>query len=322
MKFSALFGLLLAIGITGTGYGAHFEIQRKDGAVAIKIDGQLFTRYVLESNEGGQPYFWPLNGPGGEPMSRGFPMENSGKESTDHPHHRSMFFGHQAIGGVNFWHEPRTPGKPGVLGHSKTIEVVAAEAHQDHAVLRTRTSYSDPSGEVILTDERRFVFHEDSVRHARLIDVEITFIGSSPSVTLGDIKDAGLSIRVADSMTAKAGGRIINSSSDEGEAAAYGKRVPWCDFNGLIGGRVVGIAMLQHPESWGYPTPWHVRSYGLMTSNPFGLKSVSKEKHSGELTLTQGERATIKYRVILHEGDEKQADIEGSYREYSSKKNI
>ena len=76
--------------------------------------------------------------------------------------------------------------------------------------------------------------------------------------------------------------------------------------------------MLMHPSSYGYPAPWHVRTYGLFTSNPFGLKSVAREEASGALTLYPGERATLQYRVILHRGDEKDADIEGAFKAYSA----
>lgn len=309
---------LLAAGLIGEVAAARFEIEKEEGAVAVTIDGRLFTRYILESAEGGKPYFWPLNGPDGVPMTRAFPMEKTPGGSTDHPHHRSIFFGHQSVDGVDFWLEKQTGGKHGPPGHATTTEVVAAESGPDQAVLHTRTDYCAPDGRVVLKDERRFVFREDPERNARIIDVEITFIGCTPSVTLGDAKDAGLSIRVADTMAAKNGGGIVDARGAVGEAAAYGKKAPWCDFHGPNGGRVMGVAMLQHPDSWGFPAPWHVRSYGLMTSNPFGLKSVGKEQRSGALTISRGERATLKYRIILHEGDEARADIAGAYREYAA----
>ena len=33
----------------------------------------------------------------------------------------------------------------------------------------------------------------------------------------------------------------------------------------------MGIAILNHPASFRYPTYWHVRDYGLFAANPFGL---------------------------------------------------
>ena len=34
-------------------------------------------------------------------------------------------------------------------------------------------------------------------------------------------------------------------------------------LRGQVEGKVRGIAILNHPESFRHPTPWHVRTYGL-----------------------------------------------------------
>ncbi|MEM8712264.1 MAG: DUF6807 family protein, partial [Planctomycetota bacterium] len=51
------------------------------------------------------PHFWPLHGPGGVEMTRAFPMEKGRPgESSDHPHHRSLWVAHGDVNGHDFWH--------------------------------------------------------------------------------------------------------------------------------------------------------------------------------------------------------------------------
>ena len=37
-----------------------------------------------------------------------------------------------------------------------------------------------------------------------------------------------------------------------------------------VEGKTVGVAILNHPDSFRFPTTWHVRTYGLFAANPFG----------------------------------------------------
>lgn len=90
-------------------------------------------------------------------------------------------------------------------------------------------------------------------------------------------------------------------------------------LSGPVDGDQLGIAMLNHPSSYGYPTHWHTRGYGLFAANPFGLKMFGESK-SGDYTLKKGETMTFRYRVIFHKGDEKDAHIAEAFAKYSQEK--
>jgi hypothetical protein len=75
-----------------------------------------------------------------------------------------------------------------------------------------------------------------------------------------------------------------------------------------VDGKTVGIAILNHPSSFRYPTTWHVRTYGLFAANPFGWHDFGSTK-TGEYVLAAGENLRFAYRVILHEGDAATARI-------------
>ncbi len=324
---------LLAVGVCLPFLGladSQFTVEKSDRAVTFKIDGELFTEYVL-GGEGNKPYFWPVIGPDGKAMTRAYPMKDVPGEKQDHPHHRSFYFGHQFINNIDTWHELATLKEKAkgdeqklaaslkILGKTEVSKIQRAESLGDHAILETSNVYRDSEGKPMLEDDRTFTLRVDPATGARLIDVVLTFRGTEETVTLSDAKDAGFSIRVAHSICveAKEGGRIATSEGKfDGEA--WGTRAKWCDFNGPIDGKTMGVAILNHPSSFRYPTPWHARTYGLFTANPFGLKSVAKEETDGAVVLKKGESFTLRYRVIFHRGDEKAADIEKAFTAYAA----
>jgi hypothetical protein len=77
--------------------------------------------------------------------------------------------------------------------------------------------------------------------------------------------------------------------------------------------REVGIAVFDHPHNLRYPTFWHVRDYGLMTANPFGLSYFPDGSGDGSYTLPAGEKLTFRYRVLIHAGG---AELGGVGRRY------
>lgn len=308
---------------------AEFTVEQTDDGVVINIDGKLFTKYVTGDKVGNKPYFYPVIGPTGKGMTRAYPMEDVEGEAQDHPHHRSLYFGHQFVNDFDTWHEEltmieRSKGDAAKLAELKkklgaTVhrETLAAEAKGDHAVLKVASDYLDGHGETMARDERTFTFRV-AANGSRIIDADLVFTAVMDSVNFADAKDAGFSLRVAHSMSvdAKQGGRIVNSLGHL-DKDAWGKRAAWCDFHGPVDGETLGIAVLNHPKSLRHPTPWHARTYGLFTANPFGLHSVAGEEGDGAVLLKKGESFTLRHRVILHAGDEKAADIAAAWEAYA-----
>lgn len=322
---------LLSIGVVLAAFlnsnAAELSIkQEKSGDIAVHIDGKLFTRYVTSDKETNKCYFWPVIGPGGVKMTRAFPMQDVKGEKQDHPHHRSVCFGLQNAGGFNTWHERLTFTKNGKVDQSKLkttgrqvhTKVIKAEASGNSATLVVECDNVTPDGDVYMRQIRTVNFHV-AKNGSRVMDIEIALIGAKDSITVIGKKDSGLSVRVAHSMCVDAGqgGRIVNSNGDT-DGDAWGKRAPWVDFNGPIEGKTMGVAVLNHPDSFRHPTPWHVRKYGLFTANPFALKEVAGEEERGDFELTKGEKVTLKHRIIFHQGDEKQAGIAKAWNAYTN----
>lgn len=302
-------------------HAAEFTVtETATGGAVVKVDGKPFAEYVVD--QANKPYLWPIYGAEGKSMTRSYPMKNVEGEKQDHPHHRGLNFGHESIGGYDTWAEqasfgnnPKTSERLkhlGAIKHRRFKELKGGETGVIHAM----SDYVDPEGKVTITEDRKMTFKV--VGDTRVIDVDIDLIASNGAVTVDDKKDAGLSIRVPHSMSvdAKEGGAIINSEGDK-DADSWGKRAKWCDFNGPVEGEHLGIAMLNHPSSFRYPTPWHSRTYGLFTANPFGLSQLKLQEESGAVELKQDERIKLRHRFIFHKGDEKAAKISEAFEAYA-----
>jgi hypothetical protein len=112
-------------------------------------------------------------------------------------------------------------------------------------------------------------------------------------------------------------GKIENSYGAINEAETWGKRAAWCDYSGVVGRDTVGVAIFDCPCSFRYPTYWHVRDYGLMTANPFGLSHFENGPAGmGDYTLRRGECLNFCYRLYVHPGDAAQGKVRDKYHDF------
>ena len=300
----------IAVGASVMAGWADVTVREADGRVRIEIDGALFTEYTYQNVA--RPYLYPVIGPTGAPMTRDWPMLKTTHETTDHVHHKGLWFAHGSMNGVDCWSEQKGFGK---TVHSKFLEL---KSGPDEGLIRSLNEWVAPSGTVLCTDERLLRFRAD--KEVRTIDYEITLIASHGALTIGDTKEGSMSIRLPTTMSAggKDGKGHIITSAGLKDAEAWGKPADWVDYWGPVGGQTVGVAIFDSPRNPRHPTRWHVRTYGLFAANPFGLKPFDKTaKASGDLTLPPGERVTFRYRFVFHAGDEQAARIAERYRQYA-----
>lgn len=302
-----------------------FTIEETPSGLTIKHNGELVTNYIVD--QANKPYMWPLIGPNGKPMTRAYPMEDVEGERQDHPHHRSIWFGHQNMGGFDTWTESltytsredwtkeRIDKALAKLGSTVHREFSKLDANESRALIKTKNDYVGSAGKKLLSDERLIVFRK--TKSSLIIDFDINLIASYGDIELGDIKDAGLCVRIPTVLDLKTGkgGTIINSEGIR-DGDTWSKRATWVDYNGLMDGERVGIAIFNHPSSFNHPTPWHVRDYGLFTANAFGFNSLDKSREDISFTLAKGTRVFLKHRIIFHKGDENRARIAQAYERY------
>src|SRR5207244_7421482 len=90
------------------------------------VGDELVSSY--RTKDFAKPIFWPVNAPGGVPLTRAWPKDKEQKgESTDHIHQKSAWFCHgdvtpegielkdkiRGVTGVDFWSEAK--------GHGRTV---------------------------------------------------------------------------------------------------------------------------------------------------------------------------------------------------------
>ena len=292
----------------------NIELSKSDKKVTVKIDDELFTEYDFGNYK--KPIFYPLNINSNVGLTRNHPMKKVKGEQPDHPHHKSVWFSHQ-INGIMFW------GETGDVKHKKFVD------YSPEAKAPTFTTQSEwiHKGKTHLTDETKVTFYAGE--GWRAMDFEFTWKATHGDVLINDTKEGTFAVRVHPALRAKAhkasgiagDGRMVNSNGQTG-AGIWGKPAVWVDYYGKIDGKVYGVAIFDHPENLRHPTTWHARDYGLLAANPFGIHYFKgKEKGAGEIRIKDGESLTLKYRLVIHEGDHEQAKIGKMYEKYAGKGN-
>jgi hypothetical protein len=291
-------------------------IATQPGRVMVSLAGQPFTEYRFANAP--KPYLFPLLGPGGVSMTRNFPIASVPGEEHDHPHHRSVWFGHGLVNGHDFWTE--TP-RSGRIVHDKFR---AIRGGPERGYFSTHNRWVSADGKVVCTDDRQLTFHLGN-NGERMVDFEITLNADHGDLMLGDTKEGTMAVRVAETLrltqpngTANPQSRIQNSEGAL-DTETWGKRAKWCDYSGLVQGRVMGLTLFDHPQNPRFPTWWMVRDYGLLAANPFGQHEFEKlsNPNVGDLRVAAGQSVTFRYRLLIHAGGADEPRLRACYEEFA-----
>ena len=124
----------------------------------------------------------------------------------------------------------------------------------------------------------------------------------------GDTVTSDGVITSADGATAKAPARD--------NLPMWGKAADWHDYSGTVDGKRVGIAVFDHPKN-AHRAAWHTRAYGLLAANPFGRDSFPGTKGKEEAKLAKGEHLKLRYGLLIHAGDARQAKVAEHYAAFA-----
>ena len=269
------------------------------GFISVKSADREITRYYTGSmaEKHKKPFFWPLNGHGVN-LLRGYPVEPKSGEPADHPHHTGLYFCFGEVNGKEYW--SKLPIVPKAIVKKEQgpgyARIVAQNAWGEDVAETQDVTILDAGPDVVM-------------------DWTITLTAANGPVVFGKdkkmAKEGAFAARLAGALSvlkSDAPEIIEDAKGDKGEKAARANGSPWVDYTGTIDGKKVGIAILNHPTSFRYPSDWHVRAYGLFAANPWIIK--------GENTLAKGESLVLKWRVYVHAGDAaagKVADVFAGY---------
>jgi Methane oxygenase PmoA len=312
--------LLTALEANCTPWGDAVELRRGDKQIEVLIDGRPFTTYFFDPAVA-KPFLSPLRSAEGTILTRRFPMQTDiPGEDRDEPHQRAMYFAHGDINGLDFWGEaafPKwSPHAASKFGRTVFREVNAMSSGPQSGMLRVTFDLQAPDGTPIAEETQSYVFRGDE--HTRIVDCEFIIRANHGPVKVGDTKEGTLAIRVVKSLDSPPA-HMVNSRGASGEKEIWGRQAEWVDYYGNVGGEEVGIAIFDHPENLRHPTYWHARGYGLFAANPFGVRNFTHDRHKdGSFTVPSGASVTLRYRVLIHYGDHRQAGVSEAYRQYAS----
>jgi hypothetical protein len=273
----------------------HAETQ--DDAVIVRVDGEVFTTYRFAPSQK-YPYLFPVNGPR---SGRSITTESS----DPYPHHHSLFIACDRVNGANFWQEDNARGQ--IVSQGPTIE----EQGGGRVVISDRCDWRVPGQEAVLQDERRITIQAPGP-DLRWIDCEFTLVALAP-VEILKTNHSLFAARVVPELSVGSGGTLVNAEGKTTEKGTWGVASAWCDASGERQGVAEGIAILQHPANRWYPAPWFTRDYGFLSPTPMFWPE------NGESTqLAQGERLTLRYRVVVHAGNAETAHITQLAEDYAN----
>lgn len=294
---------------------------RQTDRVRIEIGGRHFSDYLHAGWP--KPCLYPILDADGTAYTRDYPFKQNPAEVPDHDWHRGVWFAHGAVNGHDLWRE-LPDRKTGRVRLERIVETRDGPV----GLLRVRSVWETADGQPLLTDET-------TLRIARAgavtrLDYEVRLLATHGPVTLGDTEEGTMAVRVNEALRVTHGkgptkrpgtGRLVNANGDSG-IPAWGKRAGWAAYNGpLPDGRVIGVALLEHPGNFRHPTWWHARDYGLLSANPFGRHDFEKLKDqpkAGDHVIPAGGELLLRYRLVFHRGDERAAGIAAEFAAYAA----
>ena len=297
------------------------ELRRTGDRIDILIGGHPFTSYYF-GPETAKPYMFPLRSARGTAVTRAFPMADIPGEDRDEPHQRAMYFAHGDINGYDFWGEAEfarwSRHSRSTFGRTVFRDLEKMRGGADAGDLVAHFDLVTSDGRAIAAETQSYSFSGDE--HARIIDCEFTIYASHGTVKIGDTKEGTFAIRLVKDL-APPTGQMVNSAGETGEKGIWGKRADWVNYDGNVAGENVGLAVFDHPKNLRHPTCWHARRYGLLAANPFGLKEFLHDSHQdGSYMIPNGGSLTLRYRVFIHLGDFRQAQVAETYSQYANMK--
>ena len=294
-KILLVLALLSGASLTSRAQARKVNAVRIGNHIDVTVGGQFFTSYRFEDDEK-YPFFFPVNGP----VSSG--SVTSMRNGT-YPHHSSLFFGCDRVNGGNYWQEGLERGR--IVSQGPQI----LQTGGDKVVITDACIWQRPGADAPIRDKRTITIGSPTPElYVIDFDIEMEML---IDVTIQKTNHSLFSARIAEDLTVKQGGHMLNSAGDEGEKATFGTPSPWMDYYGYRKTGFEGIAILQHPSSRWYPSRWFTRDYGFMSPTPMWWPENDKD-----IQLPKGEKVSLRYRVLVHASTTEGAGVAGLFDQY------
>ena len=237
-----------------------------------------------------RPYIHPIVAPDGKGVLTELSPEH-------HEHQTGLFWGFTQVNGRDYFHHPE-----GDYWKRQSLNVIQAQGE----TVQWQTVYNllAADGTAVLTETQRWTLREPGSRY--VLDLEWTGEAKT-DVTVGKSDFGGLFLR----MPWREGieGEVMNAARQR-NTAADGKRAMWLDVGMRVEGRgnLAHIAIFDHPQNPGFPSPWRVD--GELGVGPARARL-------GDWSLNEGEQTIAKHRFLIYGGDLNDVEVTEAWREFS-----
>lgn len=318
MRTTAILAAGAAVLLAGCAHGPRAEVRHNADSAAYEVwfGDEMFT--ALRSEGFAKPILYPVLAPGGQAMTRSYPMREVPGEANDHPHQKSLWFAHGQVNHADFWHEG--PGMGTI--EQESLRVVHRSA--DAVAVETTNRWAGPNDETIVRDKRLLNFEDHG--DYRVLDFVVRLTAVDADAVFVDTKEGTMGIRTHPNLRLipdprrgvhEVFGTAVNSEGHTG-GDVWGKRAAWVHYQAPIDGEVHGVAFFDSPGNLRHPTHWHARDYGLIAANPFGVHDFGAPGGPGvgDYTLPEGESLVLHYRFLFHRGEWSPRDVAAHYGEH------
>jgi hypothetical protein len=262
------------------------------------IEGQERLRWNFDAAYP-RPCFYPFIGPSGRSLTR---MGHPG--APNHDHHRSIWFAHEQVLGINFWSD-ETPAR------IRQKQWLVYQDGENEAVMAVLLGWYDGHDPAELLEQELIAAVRPGENRETFLELQSTFRPRASVFEFGKTNFGFLAVRVAKNISEFfGGGRLQNSEGQIGEDAIFGKPARWLDYSGTTAvyegasRRTLeeGVTYFDHPANPRYPSSWHVRRDGWMGAAPCLAEpmAITREKplvlryllhgHSGMLSPQRAEQ--------------------------------
>lgn len=268
----------------------------RDAQVQLRWNNKPLTVYRATPSQK-YPYFYPLNG-----------LESGTSVTTEsalpYPHHRGLWLGCEPLNGGNYWADNGPES-----GQVKSELLDLGLKTENSAEILNNCNWVRNDAPSPWSDERKFKI---TILNDRVwvIDTEIK-LTAREDIEIKKAKHSFFAIRAASDISPAYGGVLTNSEGGIGAEETLGKEAKWCGYHGYREGRpdvVEGIAVMTHPDN-PWKSTWLTRDYGHLSPSPFYFLDEPWR-------LSNGKSIDLKYRVAIHVGTPKEADIHGIYEQW------
>lgn len=268
----------------------YIEYDKAEGVISIFRKGGKAPVLVQHAREGIRPYIHPIMAPDGK-------GELTEYSPAHHKHQTGLYWGLKKVNGRDYFMNWKDD-------YWRRISAAVIAASGDKVSWRTQYHLLDERGDPVLRETQTWSFAE---REGKFF-LDLIWEGEAGrDVTMEKFYVGGLFLR----MPWREGirGAVVNAAG-QANGEAEGQRAIWNDVGIQVDGRddLAHIAILDHPDNQGFPTPWRV-------DNELGVGP--SRQIIGDWRIPKGDTEVVRYRLIAYTGDLRPDELKAAWKQYA-----